>query len=338
MENGLHFGVIGLEGIGGALAAQALGKGMHVVAYDPAGASEELLRAGIDRLDMPGQFHQRLEPPRKILLQVSAAAVERCLAQLTPVLQPGDLVIDGSDSHWADSARRQRHCLEQHGIRLVDCGIAASGAHKGACFMLGGRRQDVQMLEPILSLLAAPGGFVHCGPPGSGHFAKAVHDAIETAMLQAIGEGVQLLELAPDPLPLGKIIHAWAVSASIRSWPLELLSGSLEEGGGCGQKPTSDTDSGRLLAEAALRRIPVPIIAQAATKVLLSRKAALESERIPGLIRGAMEFPRKPGKDPDASALAGPLPPGHAPQDQAALWLAKEAPRGAREGDEPRPD
>ncbi|MCW8193775.1 hypothetical protein F6455_03115 [Proteobacteria bacterium 005FR1] len=330
MEGRAHLGVVGLGGLGGALATQALRKGMHVVGYEPAGASEELQESGIDLLTMPGQFRQRLESPRRILLQVPVAAVERLLAQLTPVLEAGDVVIDASDSHWVDSVRRQEEALAQ-GLNLVDCGIAGGirGARTGACFMIGGESGSIALVEPALRLLAAPGSFVNCGPPGSGHFAKAIHDAIQSALIQALGEGVQLLESWPHHLPVTTIIRAWVEGATIRSWPLTLLAETIGDGresGARGKSAFSGADSCKLLEEAAHRRLAVPVLAQAAMQALVSDSGGFGSDRIAKLIIGAMN-----------TAVAEQEEAALRP-DQTAPWLAREAPKGGGETKGNRPD
>src|SRR6185437_15732326 len=129
--------------------------------------------------------------------------VDAVLAQLEDVLQAGDIIADGGNSYWGDSIRRHAR-LKQKGIHFIDAGTSGGpeGALDGACFMLGGEAQPVAAVEPMLRRLAVEGGFVHAGGPGAGHFVKLVHNGIEFAMLQAIGEGVDLLENYRDRLPI----------------------------------------------------------------------------------------------------------------------------------------
>ena len=120
----------------------------------------------------------------------AGSGIDTILEALIPHLSPGDVIADGGNSYWRDS--QQRHArLPPLGIGFVDAGTSGGvdGARHGACFMLGGDPAPVALLEPILTALAVPGGYVHAGPSGAGHFVKLVHNGIEFGMLQAIGEG-----------------------------------------------------------------------------------------------------------------------------------------------------
>lgn len=268
MGASLQFGIIGLGCIGGGLALQAAGQGMHVVGYDPRGSNKELLSAGIDLIDKHSLFHQHLQTPRKIFLSMPAGkAVDQVMAQLTPVLEPGDVIIDGGNSYWGDTVLRHRKCRDEHGIRFVDCGTSggARGARNGACFMMGGAAEDFQVAEPILARLAVQGGLVHCGAPGSGHYANQVHNGIEFSMLQAINEGVHMLQEFPQELPVPDILRAWNRGSAIRSWLIE----RLEEEYSRSAEPKAGSDYidpaeiNRLVEDAMHMEVPIPVIAQA---------------------------------------------------------------------------
>ncbi len=188
------FGMIGLGRMGGNLARQALEKGMRVVV-------------------------------RAVFLYVPAGPrVDALLDDLARHLEPGDVIADGGNSYWGDSIRRQRR-LRERGVHLVDLGTSGGveGARRGACFMAGGERDAVERIEPILIDLAVEGGYVHAGPPGAGHFAKLVHNGIEFGMVQAIAEGVDLLEHYPGRLDIGAVLRCWRHGSVIRSWLIDLM-------------------------------------------------------------------------------------------------------------------
>jgi 6-phosphogluconate dehydrogenase len=211
--------------MGGGLALQARSKGMGVVGYDPAGLREELRAAGVVAADALRDFARQLSAPRAIFLYIPAGpAVDVLIEQLAPQLEVGDLIVDGGNSYWGDSIRRHQR-LTKRGIELVDLGTSGGvdGARSGACFMVGGVRKAVERIEPLLIELAVPGGYTHAGPPGSVHFTKLVHNGIEFGMLQAIGEGIQLLERFRSPLDVPQVLSAWRHGSVIRSWLMDLM-------------------------------------------------------------------------------------------------------------------
>lgn len=286
-----QLGIVGLGRIGGGLALQALRRGMHVIGYDLVGASGELAAAGLERADDPEQFRRRLQPPRKIFLYVPAGEiVDRVLEQLTPALEKGDVVIDGGNSYWGDSIRRFRKCRDQYGIHFVDCGTSggARGARNGACFMVGGTKESFQLIEPVLSMLAVDGGLIHCGTPGSGHFVKLVHNGIEFGMLQAIGEGAQLLEHYREQLPVADILRVWNHGSVIRSWLIELLEEQYREYGDPRELPAYVEDTGEvnwLIGDAMHMEIPIPVIAQSVMQLFASRDRSRIASRAVAMMR-----------------------------------------------------
>lgn len=235
------FAIIGLGRIGGGLALQALSKGHRVVGLDVAGASEDLLRAGLLEARTLDDLATLLEPsdpsgsanePRIIFLYIHAGpAVDEELGKLSKVLRQGDIVLDGGNSYWGDSKVRASRMAEL-GIRFLDLGTSGglSGARNGACFMCGGERAAFEIVEPILRDLAVPGGVVYAGPSGSGHFVKLVHNGIEFGMLQAIGEGIDLLERYPEELPIADVVGCWRNGSVIRSWLVDLMHEALTSG------------------------------------------------------------------------------------------------------------
>jgi 6-phosphogluconate dehydrogenase len=189
------FGVIGLGRMGADLAFNAVDKGFTVAGFDPHADAGEMKKAGIRLADDLAGLVKLLPPPRLVMLYIPAgAAVDDTIAQLIKLLEPGDIIADGGNSYWGDSIRRHERARKS-GLHFIDVGTSGgpSGARNGACFMVGGDDEVIAKVEPLLRKLAVEGGFVHAGPAGSGHFTKLVHNGIEFGMLQAIGEGIDLL-------------------------------------------------------------------------------------------------------------------------------------------------
>ncbi len=302
MHNERELGVVGLGRIGGSLAMQALEKGMRVVGVDPGGIGEELVDAGL----MPGSsfeiFREYLGSPRAVFVYVPAGSVvDDMLEGLADALDVGDVVIDGGNSYWGDSVRRHER-LAGRGIHLVDLGTSGGieGARHGACFMAGGDSEAVARVEPILKDLAVAGGYVNAGPPGAGHYVKLVHNGIEFGMLQAIGEGVDLLERYGKPLPVADVLQCWRHGSVIRSWLIDLMESEYRRQGGVSSIPSHVEDTGEvnwLIADALEMERPIPAIAHAVMQLLASRDDAKGSARAVAMMRHA--FGGHPyGEDP----------------------------------------
>jgi 6-phosphogluconate dehydrogenase len=271
-----ELGVIGLGRMGGNLARQALAKGMHVVGLTLEGAPADLVRAGLVEIRSSADFRSKLAPPRAVFLYIPAGpAVDKLIDELAPRLERGDIIVDGGNSYWGDSIRRHRRLREQ-GLHLVDLGTSGGveGALHGACFMAGGEPEAVARLEPMLRELAVEGGYVHAGPPGSGHFVKLVHNGIEFGMLQAIGEGVDLLERYRDKLNVPDVLRCWRFGSVVRSWLIDLMEAAYRAEGGLSKIPSFVDDTGEvnwLVNDALHMEVPVPVIAQAVMQLFASR-------------------------------------------------------------------
>lgn len=282
--------IVGLGRMGGGLAAQALDRGMRVAGVTLGPMPAPLVRAGIvDAGGVPG-LRDLLSPPRKVLLYVPAGpVVDTLLDELAAVLEPGDVIADGGNSYWGDSIRRHAR-LQQQGLHLVDVGTSGGveGARTGACFMAGGEDEPVTALEPLLRALATPGGYVHAGPPGAGHFVKLVHNGIEFGMLQAIAEGVDLLEHYKDRLAITDVLACWRHGSVIRSWLIDLMEQAYREHGGLSDVPPFVEDTGEvnwLIADALQMERPVPVIAQAVMQLFASRDAERQWARAIAMMR-----------------------------------------------------
>lgn len=275
MAKRLELGVVGLGRMGGNLARQALEKGMRVVGMTAGPVDADLSRMGLEAVSSAAGF-SRLSRPRRVVLYIPAGpVVDDVLLELARVLEPGDVVADGGNSYWGDSVRRHER-MKDAGIRYVDLGTSGGvdGARSGACFMAGGEPDAVALLEPALKRLATPGGWVHAGGPGAGHFVKLVHNGIEFGMLQAIGEGVDLLERFGSPLAIPEVLECWRHGSVIRSWLIDLMTQAYRGDDGLSKIPGFVEDTGEvnwLVADALHREVPIPVIAQAVFQLFASR-------------------------------------------------------------------
>jgi 6-phosphogluconate dehydrogenase len=271
-----EFGIVGLGRMGGELALHALEKGFKVVGYDILGVSEILENAGMTPVDNPTLFREFLSSPRVILFYIPAGrSIDEDLDILIPFLEKNDLIVDGGNSYWGDSIRRYQR-IRKKGIQFVDAGTSGGieGARQGACFMVGGEKDAVELVEPILKELAVPGGYVYAGPPGAGHFTKLVHNGIEYGMLQAIGEGLDLLEHYREKLDIAEILRCWRNGSVIRSWLIDLMDEVYRAEGGLENTPSHVEDTGEvnwLVTDALQMEVPIPVISQSVMQLLASR-------------------------------------------------------------------
>ncbi|WP_207420788.1 phosphogluconate dehydrogenase (NAD(+)-dependent, decarboxylating) [Desertivirga brevis] len=270
------FGIIGLGKMGGNLALQAIDKGYRVIGLDKNPDKELLEHEGLVVSDSLEDFVGQLPSPRIVFVYVPAGeVVDLLLDQLAAVVTEGDILIDGGNSYWGDSINRYTR-LKEKGIHFIDCGTSGGmdGARHGACFMIGGEQEPAKIVTPILKDLAVEGGFVYAGAPGSGHYVKLVHNGIEFGMLQAIGEGMQLLDHYKDELNVLEILEAWNHGSVIRSWLIELMATVMKREGGYENIPAYIEDTGEvnwLVNDAMRMEVPVPVIAQSVMQLFASR-------------------------------------------------------------------
>ena len=275
--------------MGGNLALQALEKGYKVVGYD-LHQQEDLQKQGLEQGASLEKMLEKLSSPKMIFIYVPAGAViDRILEQLSTLILSGDIVIDGGNSYWGDSIKRAQKLKEQ-GVYFVDCGTSGGvdGARKGACFMAGGEAEAMEHVAPVLKDLAVENGFVHTGAPGSGHFVKLVHNGIEFGMLQAIGEGMDLLSHYRDELNFAEILKVWNHGSVIRSWLIELMAKMYNEKQGFESVPSYIEDTGEvnwLVTDAMRMEVPVPVIAQSVMQLFASRDTSRISDKAIAMMR-----------------------------------------------------
>lgn len=263
----VEIGIVGLGRMGLNLALNFRDHGHRVIAYNrtpekvKAAAAEGLIPA-YTLIDLVKQ----LKTPRTIWLMVPAGQViDEMIASLLPLLAPGDLIIDGGNSHYKDTLRRYAS-VSKTGIHFADVGTSGgtSGARKGACMMMGANDDDFLRMKEALTSVCVPGGFLHTGAPGSGHYVKMIHNGIEYGMMQAIGEGFELLASSPFKLDLGEVARLYNSGSVIRGWLMELTEKAYRKDPQMDQIRGVIQSSGEgqwTVAEALERRVPVPVIA-----------------------------------------------------------------------------
>lgn len=271
-----QIGIIGLGKMGAALAQQAAEKGYPVVGLDLR-PRPDLETTNLHVVSSQAELVAQLARPRKVFIYIPAgAAVDHILDNLSSVLEAGDIVVDGGNSYWGDSIRRAAR-LQEKGLHFLDCGTSGgpAGARHGACYMVGGAREAVAQLEQFFIDTAVPEGYLHTGPAGSGHYVKLVHNGIEFGMLQAIGEGVDLLTKYRAPLDVSAVLGLWNNGSVVRSWLIDLMKKQFDE------HPTFDVpayieDTGEvnwLVSDALRMEVPIPVITQAVIALFTSRDA-----------------------------------------------------------------
>ena len=212
----MQLGMIGLGRMGANMVRRLLAGGHECVVFDrSAKAIQDLVGEKAVGASSLADFVQKLKKPRAVWLMVPAAAVDEAIGDLLPLLETGDILIDGGNSQYIDDIRRARE-LASRGIRYVDVGTSGGvwGLERGYCMMIGGETTVVEHLDPIFARLApglgdiarTPGrealggtaeqGYLHCGPSGAGHFVKMVHNGIEYGLMAAYAEGLAVLKAA----------------------------------------------------------------------------------------------------------------------------------------------
>ena len=263
----MELGMIGLGRMGANMTERLVRGGHRVISYDrSAEAIQRVVDVGGVGAHSLLDFVKQLTPPRIIWMMVpSGAPVDQTIEQLLPNLAAGDILIDGGNSNYKDTIRRAA-ALKIQGINFVDAGTSGGvwGLELGYCMMIGGEKTIIDLLEPIFKTLAPPDGYLHVGSSGAGHFVKMIHNGIEYGMLQAYGEGFELLNAAQFELDLGKIAHLWNQGSVVRSWLLELAESALQKD----PKLTGikgyveDSGEGRWTVEEAIERsVPAPVLA-----------------------------------------------------------------------------
>jgi len=321
----MQIGMIGLGRMGSNMVRRLMRAGHSLVVFDrSSNAVHSLVTEGATGATSLADFAKRLSTPRVLCVMVPVGAVDALLDELVPLLRPQDVVIDGGNSLFQDDIARHAR-LTPHGIRYVDMGTSGGvwGLERGFCLMIGGDDDVVARLDPMFAALSPGGassgptsgstalrGYLHCGPPGAGHFVKMIHNAIEYGLMAAYAEGFNVLKHAnagktsvehdAETTPLrhpehyrydfdmASIAEVWRHGSVISSWLLDLTAlafaqnGSLDSFAG----RVSDSGEGRwALAAANDVSAPTPVLATALFQRFASRGEADFQNRVLSAMR-----------------------------------------------------
>jgi 6-phosphogluconate dehydrogenase len=288
----MKLGFVGLGRMGGNMVRRLLADGHEIVAWARSSESvKEAVSDGAIGATSLEDLAVRLSSPRVVWLMIPAGQpVEQSIATLRPLLSGGDVIVDGGNSRFSDSARRAAE-LEKDGIGFLDAGTSGGiwGRKNGYCLMVGGRSDHFRTVEPAFKTLAPPEGYAHVGAAGSGHFTKMVHNAIEYAMLQGYGEGFEMLQASGYDLDLLQVARLWTHASVVRSWLLDLLVLALEDDPKLATIKGFVQDSGEgrwTLHEAIERAVPMPALADALFARFYSRQPESFSAKVIAALRG----------------------------------------------------
>jgi 6-phosphogluconate dehydrogenase len=315
----MQIGIIGLGRMGANIARRLMQGGHTPVVYDiDAAARAELGRDGASAAESLEAVVGRLGAPRAVWVMLPAGKItEGTIAHLASILSAGDIVIDGGNSYYKDDIRRAAE-LGKSGIHYIDVGTSGGvwGLTRGYCMMIGGPEEQVRALDPIFRTLApgrgdipltpdreahdarAEEGYIHAGPAGAGHFVKMVHNGIEYGLMQAYGEGFNILQgKNTDLLPPGErfdfnladIAEVWRRGSVISSWLLDLGAEALARDPGLESFSgyVEDSGEGRWTVEAAIEEaVPAEVL----TASLYTRFRSRQSHNFAEKMLSAMRF------------------------------------------------
>ena len=274
----MQIGMIGLGRMGGNMALRLTQAGHNVVGYNRSPRHvEPAVTAAVTLAPSVAALVKQLQTPRTVWLMVPhGQPTEESIDNLLGLLAPGDIIVDGGNSRYTDSARAGERCAAR-GVNFLDAGVSGGvwGLEIGYCLMIGGPRPVFEHLEPVFRALAPKDGYALVGANGAGHFVKMVHNAIEYAMLQALGEGFECLQRSEYGIDLARVAALWQQGSVVRSWLLDLLTRALREEGNDLKHIAGyvdDSGMGRWsIAYAVENAIPIPVITQSLYERFASR-------------------------------------------------------------------
>ncbi len=277
----MQLGMVGLGRMGASMATRLMQDGHQVVVFDrDAQAVASAASGGAVASSSLSELVSKLSGTPKVAWSMvpSGKPTDETIDQLAGLLGNGDVIVDGGNTNWKDGLAAYERC-KSRGVSLVDAGTSGGvwGLKEGYCLMVGGEDAAVKACEPIFLSLAPEGGYAHVGPPGAGHFSKMVHNGIEYGMLQAYGEGFEILRASQFGFDLHQLASIWRYGSVIRSWMLDLavLAFAADPDLRDIRGWVDDTGEGRWTVQAAIdENVPAPAI----TLALLARFASRQDE------------------------------------------------------------
>ncbi|MGH8875067.1 MAG: phosphogluconate dehydrogenase (NAD(+)-dependent, decarboxylating) [Acidimicrobiia bacterium] len=290
----MEIGMVGLGRMGASMGERLVRGGHRVMGYDLSGEAVRVAeKGGVEGAGSLAELAGALDTPRVVWMMVPAGlAVEATLEALLPLLDRGDIVVDGGNSWYRDTIRRAELCAGA-GVDLVDCGTSGGvwGLSEGYCLMVGGGEEAVAALHPILETLApSPGaGWGRVGPPGAGHFVKMIHNGIEYGLMEAYAEGFAILDAKSElGLDLHQVAEIWRHGSVVRSWLLDLAAEALADPEALMEIAPWVPDSGEgrwTVFEAIELNVPADVIASSLFRRIESRDRQEFADRLLAALR-----------------------------------------------------
>jgi len=285
--------MVGLGRMGMNMARRLLRGGHEVVAYNRSKQkTDTLVKEGAIGAYSLKEAVEKLTPPRVIWIMLPAGStVDEHIHQFKELLSPGDIIVDGGNTNYRDDIQRAG-LLSDKKIHFVDAGVSGGiwGLEKGYCLMIGGEKEIFGHLDPIFKTLAPDDGYLYCGAIGSGHFVKMVHNGIEYGMMQAYGEGFQILEASQysESLDFAAISHLWNQGSVVRSWLLELAEAAFSKDGKLSdiRGYVEDSGEGRWTVQQAIDSgVSAPVIALSLMQRFRSKEKDSFSDKVVAALR-----------------------------------------------------
>lgn len=325
----MQLGIVGLGRMGGNIARRLMLRGHETVVFDRTqssvtGLEAEGARGARDLADLV----KKMVRPRAVWVMLPAGApTEETIEQLSAMLEPDDVIIDGGNTFYKDDIRRAA-ALAKKQLHYVDVGTSGGvwGLERGYCMMIGGEQAVVERLDPLFVALApgvgdiprtrgrsglherAERGYIHAGPAGAGHFVKMIHNGIEYGLMQAYAEGFDILKTKASPslpqdqrfdLNLAEIAEVWRRGSVVSSWLLDLTADALVQDSQLAaySGSVSDSGEGRWTIDAAVEQaVPVPVLAGALFARFRSRQESTYGDKLLSAMRfgfgGHIETPK----------------------------------------------
>jgi 6-phosphogluconate dehydrogenase len=277
----MNLGMVGLGKMGANMVERLREHGHTVETYartNPERTAESLV-----------ELATKLPQPRVVWLMIPAGdPTENAFQTMLGLLEDGDIIVDGGNSNFRDSQRRAAEAAKKQ-VAFLDAGVSGGvwGLKECYCIMVGGNAAAYRHVEQFLKDLTEPGGHLHVGPSGSGHFVKMVHNGIEYGMMQALAEGFEIMRASEFKLDLDKVAKLWQQGSVVRSWLLDLLVLALEQDPGLDQIRGYVDDSGEgrwTVFEAINESVPAPAI----TLSLFARFASRQDESFAAKVNAAL--------------------------------------------------
>ncbi|MGD9033458.1 MAG: decarboxylating 6-phosphogluconate dehydrogenase [Desulfobacteraceae bacterium] len=289
----MEIAMIGLGRMGMNMARRLIRGNHQVIAYNrTANKTDQIVKEGAVGAYSLSELVENLSPPRVVWLMLPAGpAIDDHLDQLKDLLSGGDMVIDGGNTYYKDDIRRAA-MLAEKGIQFLDAGVSGGiwGLEVGYCTMVGGAKENYEYLEPIFKTLAPEDGYLYCGATGAGHFVKMVHNGIEYGMMQAYGEGFDILEASPyaKSLDYAEVAHLWNQGSVIRSWLLELAEAAFKKDPKLSdiRGYVEDSGEGRWTVQQAVETgVSAPVISLSLFRRFRSREEDAYSDKVIAALR-----------------------------------------------------